>query len=152
MSFTLYVPPMVDDTDTRDADVQGIEALVEEYRQGFATLDPDRLLAIWDRDYDVVYSPIERVRPVRGMRELEGYFREVTQGAGRVDTMDVGDVTIDVLGDAAYAFFTFRFAAERPDGATFAVQGRNTLVAHRVGDSWKGIHWHESVTPPGHPT
>lgn len=139
---------MADDTGIRGAGIRGIEALVEEYRQGFATLDPERLLAIWDPDYDVVYSPIERVRPVRGARELDRYFRDVTQWFGRVVSMDVGDVTIDVLGDTAYAFFTFRFAAEQPDGSAFAVQGRNTLVAHRVGDAWKGIHWHESLTPP----
>jgi ketosteroid isomerase-like protein len=143
---------MADTADTRDIDARAVEALVEEYRQGFATLDPDRLLAIWDPGYDVVYSPIERVRPVRGVRELERYFRDVARGAGRVVEMEVGDLTIDVLGDVAYAFFTFRFAAERPDGGMFAVEGRNTLVARRVGDGWKGIHWHESVTPPGDPS
>ena len=131
-----------------DTDIRGIEELVEEYRLGFATLDAERLLAIWDPDYDVVYSPVELVQPVRGERELDRYFRDVTQGLGRVVSMDVGDVTIDVLGDVAYAFFTFRFAAELPDGSPFAVQGRNTLVARRVGDGWKGIHWHESLTPP----
>lgn len=142
---------MDDETDTRGADIRGIEALVEDYRVGFATLDAERLLGIWDLDYDVVYSPVELMQPVRGARGLDRYFRDVTQVFGRVVGMDVGDLTIDVLGDVAYAFFTFRFAAERPDGTDFAVVGRNTLVAHRVGAAWKGIHWHESLTPPTDP-
>jgi hypothetical protein len=98
---------------------------VEEYRLGFATLDAERLLAIWDPDYDVVYSPVELVQPVRGGRELDRYFRDVTQGLGRVVSMDVGDVTIDVLGDVAYAERPLALASPRGSRRTARLRWRS---------------------------
>jgi len=134
------------------ADKKEIAALVESYREGFATLDAEKLISIWDRDYEeIIYCPIEAAEAVRGWPGIEEYYQGVTRHFTHVRSMEIANLSIDVLGDAAYAFFTFRFEGEvRDRSEPFKVEGRNTLIFRRTKDSWKGIHYHESLAGPYH--
>ncbi len=65
--------------------------------------------------------------------------------------MRIDDLSIEVIGDVAYAFCRFRFEGEA-DGRTepFIADGRVTFILHRTEvDDWKVIHYHESA-PPDH--
>ncbi|NKY55623.1 nuclear transport factor 2 family protein [Nocardia flavorosea] len=56
---------------------------------------------------------------------------------------------IETIGDMAYAFFSFHLEGETAVAPeSFVVAGRNTLIARRSGDEWKGIHYHESLRGP----
>jgi ketosteroid isomerase-like protein len=105
--------------------------------------------AAWDRGYDsLIYVAQERSRHIRGWPELERYLAIVEGAFDRVTAMTIDDLSIDVLGDVAYAFFTYHFEAETPGGdEPFVVDGRDTLILRRTGGAWRIIHYHGS--PPG---
>src|SRR5438034_11586260 len=129
---------------SREADKKEIVALVETYRAGFATLNAEKLISVWDRDYEIIYCPIEAAKPVRGWPGIEKYYQGVTKHFTRVRSMEIANLSVDILGDAAYAFFTFRFEGElRDKSEPFKAEGRNTLIFRRTKGAWKGIHYHE---------
>jgi len=128
----------------QEQDKQQIMAVIEQYRRGFATMDMEELTAIWDHDYDqIIYIAQELAQPVQGWRGVEQYYQRVAGLLERVKTMAVNDVSIDILGDTAYAFLNFHFEGEikgRPHNA----DGRVTFLLHRTSGTWKVIHYHES--------
>ena len=132
-----------------ERDRQQIAAIIEQYRRGFATMDVEVLKAIWDQDYDnLIYVAQEAAQPVRGWTRIEQYYKGVAGFLGRVRTMTVSDLSVDVLGDVAYAFCIFHFEGELK-GESHIANGRDTFILRRKGGAWKVIHYHESP-PPGH--
>jgi ketosteroid isomerase-like protein len=132
-----------------DKDRQEIAAIVDQYRQAFTVVDMDLFMATWDKSYEsIIYVPQERAQPVRGWADLEQYFKGVEGAFERVTVMEVNDLSIDVLGDAAYAFFTYHFEAHfTHENGLSAVDGRDTFILRRKNGAWKVIHYHGS--PPG---
>ncbi len=131
-----------------ERDRQQIAAVIEKYRRGFATMDVEVLKAIWDQDYDnLIYIAQEAAEPVRGWTGIEQYYEGVAGFLGRVRTMTVSDLSVDVLGDVAYAFCTFHFEGELK-GESHIADGRDTFILRRKRGAWKVIHYHESP-PPG---
>jgi ketosteroid isomerase-like protein len=129
----------------RDRDRDEIAVLVETFRRGFAELDLAALTSIWDPDFDVIHCPIERAQPLHGKSAIDGYYDAYVARFARVHAMELGDLSIDVLGDAALAFFGFHFEGDLADGSgSFAVDGRDTIGFRRVGGRWAAIHYHES--------
>jgi len=135
-------------TATPQADVA---SLVERYRAGFATLDPEMLVAMWDQDHDgLVYVALELAEPLHGWPAIEDYYRRVAveHPADEVLEMRVDDLTVDLLGDVALAFARFHFVGSLPGSdEPFVADGRVTFVCHRVGGDWSVIHYHESAPP-----
>jgi ketosteroid isomerase-like protein len=129
-----------------------ITRLIETYRTGWADLDAEVLGSIWDPNYETIYCPIELAAPLRGHAALSAYFTNVVQLIQAVHSMEVSSIWIDDLGDIAYAFFDFRFVGDMP-GKTepHIVNGRNTIICHRIAEKWKGIHYHESLQGPPQP-
>jgi ketosteroid isomerase-like protein len=126
-------------------DDEVLATLVETYRWGFEALDAAALTSIWDPDFDVIHCPIERAEPVRGSAAIAAYYEGVVARFARVDTMTISNLTIEVLGDAAFAFLDFHFAGDLADGSgPFALDGRDTFVFRRRGESWAAIHYHGS--------
>jgi ketosteroid isomerase-like protein len=131
-----------------EADTSEISALVERYRVGFATLDAAKLRSIWDPNYEVIYCPMELKKPLRGRQEIDGYYDQVTKHF-RVSKMQIAGLSIDISGDVAFAFFTFSFEGEVAESTEpLEVEGRSTIIFHRVGGDWRGIHYHESRRGP----
>jgi ketosteroid isomerase-like protein len=132
----------------RKQDRQQIAAVIEQYRRGFATPDVEEFTAIWDHDYDhIIYIPQEAAEPLRDWAGVEHYYKHVAGFFTRVRTMTVGDVSVEVFGEVAYAFCRFHFEGE-VKGQRHLADGRNTFILHRKGGTWKVIHYHESR--PGH--
>jgi ketosteroid isomerase-like protein len=131
-------------------DIAQIEALLEAYQLGFAALDAERLKAIWDRDYpQIVYVAQELAQPVRGWKAVERYYDRVANSLDRVSEMTIGDVSIDVIGDVAFAYCTFHFVGDVKGQADPRIaDGRNTFLFRRTAGGWKTIHYHESKPGP----
>ncbi len=131
-----------------EQDRQQIAAIIEQYRRGFAAMDVGVLKAIWDQDYDnLIYIAQEATEPVWGWTGIEQYYEGIAGFLGRVKTMTVSDLSVDVLGDVAYAFCIFHFEGELK-GKKHIADGRDTFVLRRKSGAWKVIHYHESP-PPG---
>ena len=131
-----------------ERDRRQIAAIIEQYRRGFAKMDVEALKSIWDQDYDnLIYIAQEAAQPVRGWTGIERYYERVAGFLGRVKTMTVGDLSVDVLGDVAYVFCIFHFEGEL-EGESHIADGRDTFILHRKSGGWKVIHYHESP-PPG---
>jgi ketosteroid isomerase-like protein len=131
-----------------EQDRQQIAAVIEQYRRGFATLDVEGLKAIWDKDYDnIIYIAQEKPQPTRGWAAVERYYEDVAGLLERVTVMTVSDLSVDVLGDVAYAYCVFHFEGEMK-GRSHIADGRDTFILRRKGETWKVIHYHES-RPPG---
>jgi ketosteroid isomerase-like protein len=128
---------------TVEQDKQDVAEVIEQYRLGFATLDVATLTAIWDQSYDnIIYIPLEAAYPVRGWAAVEQYYNRVARLL-RARVMTVSDVSVDVIGDVAYAFCTFHFEGEI-SGNKHTADGRNTFILRRKNGAWKVIHYHES--------
>lgn len=120
-----------------------IAEVIEQYRLGFATFNAATLATIWDQDYDnIIYVPLEAIHPLRGWNAVEQYYQSVT-GFLRAKVMTVDDLSVDVLGDVAYAFCNFHFEGEI-NGESHIADGRNTFILRRRNGAWKVIHYHES--------
>lgn len=127
----------------------GIAALVEAYRSGWTNRDAATIASIWDPEYEVVYCPSELDRPILGAAAIGRYYDRVFHDIAAVHVMTVADVRTDIVGDMAYAFFSFHLEGETAGAPEpFVVDGRNTLIARRTDDGWKGIHYHESLRGP----
>ena len=125
-------------------DSQQIAAIIEQYRRGFAALDVAALTGIWDQDYDhIIYIAQEMAQPVQGWAGVERYYQRVAGFLERVKTMEVSDVSVDVLGAVAYACLSFHFEGE-VNGRPHIADGRVTFLLRRTSEAWKVIHYHES--------
>ena len=117
---------------------------------GFATLDAERLKATWDSDYtDIIYIAQELAQPVRGWKGVESYYDRVASSLERVSVMTIGDVSIEVFDDVAFAYCTFHFVGDVKGQAEPRIaDGRNTFLLRRTAAGWKTIHYHESKPGP----
>ena len=79
------------------SDEIGISALVAPYPRSVASAEPN-----------------QAAKPVRGWPGIEKYYQGVTKHFTRVRSMEIANLSVDILGDAAYAFFTFRFEVGEP--------------------------------------
>jgi ketosteroid isomerase-like protein len=132
---------------TVEQDKRDVAAVIEQYRLGFATLDVETLNDIWDQGYEnIIYIPLEAADPVRGWAAVEQYYNRVASLL-RARVMTVSGLSVDVIGDVAYAFCTFHFEGEIK-GKNHTADGRNTFILRRKNGAWKVIHYHESGPGP----
>ena len=133
-------------TNTQD-EKQRIEAVIEEWKSAFGALDADRLSAVWDRDYpQPIFIGEEINEALRGSEAISRNYREVLALVVSLD-WKIGDLTIDVFGDVAWAYFTYLVKAEVKGFENPMVSdGRNSLILRKSGGQWKIIHFHESLS------
>jgi ketosteroid isomerase-like protein len=133
------------------SDRQQISAVIEQYRQAFASMDIDLLRGLWDQDHDnLVYVASERPAAITDWEGISQYYEQLPEGLPPDPSisMRVHEQSTDLLGDVACAFCTFRY--EGPvvgRDEPFVANGRVTFVLQRRFDSWKVIHYHESSPP-----
>jgi ketosteroid isomerase-like protein len=135
---------------TIEQDKQALVALVEEYRIGWKTMDVERLKSIWDRSCDnLIYIALELARPVRDWNGIEKYYERVAGQFETVTHMSIDDLSIEVLGDVAFAYCTFHFESKfKGQSETHLADARITFIFHRKNGIWKVIHYHESRPGP----
>ena len=131
-----------------DQDRHAISRLIEQYRDGLATLDVEQLQGIWDRTHEpLIYIALERADVIRSWGGIAAYYERLAESLAQVDVIDLGDVTIDLLGGAALVYLQFHFEGAL-HGQTRIADGRITFGVHRTGGDWRVIHYHESARGP----
>ena len=126
---------------------QQVEAVIRGWMAGFAAMDMDRVKAVWDKDYpQLIYIPEESDDHMTGWASINAYYDSLVGMVESVEwTMD--NLTVDVIGNAAYAYHTFYVKAKvKGMDNTMIANGRNTFVLRRTGGGWKIIHYHESLS------
>jgi ketosteroid isomerase-like protein len=124
-----------------------IADLIETYRQGFLTLDPQRLASIWDREYDpLIYVAMERPEPLYGWTAIELYLKALPEHLQEVSAKKLDEIRIDRLGDVAMAFFRFHSTVKRrAHEGIYEPSGRVTMLSRHAHAGWRAIHFHESA-------
>jgi ketosteroid isomerase-like protein len=124
-----------------------VAAVLETHRLGFLRLDPEQLASIWDRQHEpLIYIAQEKEEPILGWSAIQRYFAALPEHLDEVLAKDLDDVQIDVVGEAAIAFFTSR-SSVRLKGRTTKYEpiSHVTIIFHRVSEGWRAIHFHESA-------
>src|SRR5215813_11815226 len=113
-------------------DTAAIARIVERYRAGFAALDPEVLIALWDQHHaGIIYVAQEKAEPMYGWQQVVAYYRALPTAipVDRVTEMRVDDVSIDTVGGVASAFCRFHFEGEIAGRAEpFVADGRATFI------------------------
>ncbi|WP_150461992.1 YybH family protein [Nesterenkonia ebinurensis] len=131
----------------QEREVLQITEIVEQYRHGFANFDAEVLKVLWDREYDhLIYVAQEAAEPLWDWPSIQSYYDHAVGASDSGMVMEVSNLSVNVFGDLAYAFFTFHFEVEL-DGEIHRGDGRSTLILRRGDRGWAVIHYHES--PPG---
>jgi len=139
----LQQPPTTDEDDTRRA----VAAVIETHRMGFLHLDPERLASVWDRDHEpLVYVAQEKDEPMHGWAAIQRYLAALPEHLEEVSVKDLDDLRIDLLGDAAIAFFTSRSSVKLKGRSTkYEPVGHVSMMLRRTSEGWRVIHFHESA-------
>ena len=126
---------------------QQVEAVIKEWMAGFEAMDMDKVKAVWDKDYpQLIYIPEESNDQMTDWASINNYYDSLV---GMVESAEwsMDNLTVDVLGEAAYAFHTFHVKAKvKGVDNPIIANGRNTFVLRRTGGGWKIIHYHESLS------
>ena len=124
-----------------------IAAVLETHRLGFLRLDPEQLSSIWDREHEpLVYVAQEKEEPIHGWPAIQRYLAALPEHLDEVLAKDLADVQIDVLGDAAIAYFTSRSSVKLKERATkYEPVSHITMIFRRASEGWRAIHFHESA-------
>ena len=136
------------DGQRQEKDRQAVSGVLDQYRNGLATLDVEALQGIWDRTHDpLVYIALERQDAIRDWAGIARYYEVLAQALASVNTIELADITIDLLGETALAYLTFHFVGDL-HGKMRIADGRITFGLHRTGNGWRVIHYHESAHGP----
>jgi ketosteroid isomerase-like protein len=128
-------------------DRRAVAAVIEIHRQGFLRLDPAQLASVWDQQHEpLVYVAQEKEEPIHGWAAIQRYLAALPEHLEEVLAKDLDDVRIDVLGDAATAFFTSRSSVRLKGRPTsYEPIGHVSMIFRRASDGWRVIHFHESA-------
>jgi ketosteroid isomerase-like protein len=124
-----------------------VAALIEIYRQGFLHLDPDQIASIWDRQHEpLIYVAQEMKEPTYGWPAIQRYLAALPDHLEKVLAKELTDVQIDILGDAAIAFFISHSSVKlKARSALHEPTFRVSMLFHRTSAGWRAIHFHESA-------
>ena len=122
-----------------------IQQQIARYTAALNAADVEIASQVWDTSPDVSFiSPAghqhgwEEVKPVYAFFGASFSERKLT----------VRDVSVHVLGDAAWAEFYWNFAAKQTsDGSPYQSEGRETQVYRKVDGRWALVHVHYSGLP-----
>lgn len=126
---------------------QGVEAVIEEWKSAFAAKDVARIKSLWDQDYgQLLYIAEENNDSLSSWAAINEYYDAIPGMIGDI-SWAIDNLTVDVIGDLAYAYLTFHAEAGVPSlNRTLIANGRNTFVLRNTGGQWKLIHYHESLS------
>ena len=111
-------------------------AALERWGKG----DPDGFLEI--SDPDVLYFDPFQPRRIDGLAALRQIYGEL-RGRIRIDSAEIIDPKVQVLGDSAV--LTFRFISR---GSENELRWNATEIYRRTEEGWRIVHSHWSFTQP----
>ena len=130
-----------------DAAVTEIKSIIDRYAKSIDSADTDLASRIWSNDDDVSF--IHPRGHECGWEQVKTNFYEKTMGARFSERkLNVQDVAVHVLKDAAWAEFCWNFRAKlKSDGSTLETAGRESQVYKKSERGWSIIHVHYSKMP-----
>jgi ketosteroid isomerase-like protein len=125
-----------------------IKNVIGAYTRSIDGADTDLAARIWDSSGDVTF--IHPRGHERGWEEVKhGFYEGTMRDRFTARKLQVRDIAIRILGDAALAEFYWTFDATfRDDGSPLETKGRETQVFRRGGPmGWMIVHVHYSTMP-----
>ncbi len=137
------------DVQTRDtaADSDQIKSMIAKYARSVDEADTSLASQIWLDSPDVSF--IHPLGHEHGFEQIkQNVYKHLMGDTFSERKLTMRDVSVHVLGDAAWAEFYWDFAAKfRKDGSSIASHGRETQVYRKGSDDWRLVHVHYSGMP-----
>ncbi len=128
-------------------DLREVQKLIEAYEKGWNTLSVELLEGIWDQEYKpIIYLAAEHDKPFTDWESVRAYYEAAPEALSdaKMHVLLEG-LSINVLGDFAYAFFPFEFSATlKKTQRHIEAEGHVTMVLRKGGGAWRVVHYHES--------
>jgi Xaa-Pro aminopeptidase len=130
-----------------EADSGAIRGLIEKYAKSVDAADTTLAAEVWLDSPDVSF--IHPLGHEHGFEQIkQNVYTRLMGGMFSERKLSVHDVSIRVLGDAAWAEFYWDFAAKfRKDGSPLTTHGRETQLYQRIRGRWRLVHVHYSGMP-----
>jgi ketosteroid isomerase-like protein len=98
---------------------------------------------IWcDSSEDSLINPVGRWH---GVQEIMGFYSHEMGDTYSTRNLKIGDLSVQVYSDAAWAEFNWDFSAKRrKDASAVSFNGMETQIYQRKNDSWCLVHVHYS--------
>lgn len=133
-----------------EAEKDQVRKTIKRWAKAFGTKDLAGILAEWDLDYPhIVYQAEEYPDPLRGAKEIEFYYRGITQLAQNLRGQSVIDFDVDVIGEVAWCYlrgtitFDILNSEQKVSGEV-----RQTFLLRKTERGWKIIQYHDSRETP----
>ncbi len=115
------------------------QAALDRWGQG----DPKGLLEIYAPEV-TYFDPGIECR-IEGHAAMADYYRPFT-GKIKIPRYEMIGPKVQLHGDVAVLTYNLRSEAVQPDGKTATVRWNSTSVYARIGEEWRMIHSHWSLT------
>ncbi len=132
---------------SKGTDSDELKQLIARYAKSVDTADTTLASQIWSHSSDVSF--IFPLGWEHGFDQVEKnvYERAMAETFSE-RKLTIHDISLHVYGDAAWAEFSWDFAAKlRKDGSPMASQGQETQVYRKEPGGWRLVHVHYSGVP-----
>jgi ketosteroid isomerase-like protein len=127
-------------------DKTDIEQVFDKYVQSLNTGDVKLASQVWLQSPDLnVVTPIGRFKGWDSVKN-DIYPNMVKEHPER--SLDAGNISIVLAGDAAWLVYDFVYTATLADGKPFKAEGWESHGYQRTADGWRIAHLHYSLLPP----
>ncbi|TWT84925.1 SMP-30/Gluconolaconase/LRE-like region [Planctomycetes bacterium CA13] len=132
----------------KDAEVDAIKGQIAKYLRSVDDADTQLASEVWLSSPEVSF--IQPRGHQHGWKQVKRSFYEQTMGGNFSERTlrIIGDVSVHVYGDTAWAEFYWDFKAKfEEDGKTLNTKGRETQIFRKVAGDWRLVHVHYSGMP-----
>jgi ketosteroid isomerase-like protein len=121
-----------------------VQEVLDRYLRSIDAADVGLAAEVWAHGPTVeAVTPLGRFKGWDSVRD--GLYVNFLQKLFSERRLTPSDVTIRVVGDAAWAVFDWSFAAKRADGQPFVSRGWESHVYQRVDGRWAIVQLHYSA-------
>jgi ketosteroid isomerase-like protein len=130
-----------------DQDKRNIQQVFEKYLQSVRTADVKLASEVWLQSPDIlVVTPFGRFQGWDSVRE--SLYVNFLQKAFTERNLQPSNLTIRVVGNAAWTVYDWTFTAKLANGQPYTSKGWESHGYERTGRGWRIVHLHYSVPPP----
>lgn len=132
-----------------ERDKRDVQAVLEKYLQSVNAADRKLGSEVWLQAPDIlVVAPFGRFQGWEAVRE--GIYVNFLQKAFTERNLQASQISIRVVGDAAWAVFDWTFTGKVANGQLVETKGWESHGYQRTTQGWRIVHLHYSV-PPARP-
>jgi ketosteroid isomerase-like protein len=125
-------------------DESRVREVLDRYLRSIDSADVALAAEVWAHGPTVeAVTPLGRFKGWDTVRD--GLYINFLQKLFRERRLTPSDVSVRVVGDAAWAVFDWSFAAKRADGQPFVSRGWESHVYQRVDGRWAIVQLHYSA-------